>query len=517
MTKRKMIRQTTGRGLDAKSAFVGLVDFGLFAEKMPPCFTSEGLSGQVNPALAKIETEEDSNKLNESLGKFIHSQIRYQSLRDTNIPRHFAVPHPESYLAHCLAIKRCWGKIKDHCAKPSKPVSRIYVRKTIEDRIFKMDYKGEERFEVEAEEIAFQTGATHIVKADISKCFPSIYTHSIPWAIHGKAAAKKNHSLLLEGNLLDRSCQVLADHQTNGIAIGPHSSNVIAEIILTKIDELLINKGYERFTRHIDDYKFYATSHHEAEGFIRDLNLALREFELYLNEKKTQIVRLPHPASTSWVNQLNQFSFPGGYIRFSTVRSFLDLGLELSQSYGTSAVLNYAIKMVPTRLNSRAKRLFTAEVINICLSYPYLAPLMQGHVFERHRHSDTDLQIETLGNEIIRIGIEKVYPEATAYALYLAIKYNLKLSMAEAELKEVITIDDCLSNVLLWEYAGLNKLNKIKAWLRTRANNLKGQDKRDQDEQWLFLYHVWSISDLRGNGQNFLADLKNQGFTFIKF
>lgn len=35
-------------------------------------------------------------------------------------------------------------------------------------------------------------GKRYVVKADISTCFPSIYTHSIPWALAGKATAKKN-------------------------------------------------------------------------------------------------------------------------------------------------------------------------------------------------------------------------------------------------------------------------------------------------------------------------------------
>jgi len=512
-----MLRQTTGRDLSADAAFVGLTDFGLFAEKMPPCFTSEGLSSQVNTALAKIETETDSKKLKKAFDKVTHSQIRYQSLRDINIPRHLAIPHPESYLAHCLAIKRCWKKIKTHCAKPSKPVSRIFVRQTCEDRVFKMNYKGLERFEAEEDEIGYRTGATHLVKADISKCFPSIYTHSIPWAIHGKPMAKKNRDLMLEGNLLDRSCQILADSQTNGLAIGPHSSNVISEIILTRIDATLLNKGYTRFTRHIDDYTFYATSHQQAEEFIRDLNLGLREFELYLNEKKTQIVDLPQPASASWVNELNRFSFPDGEIRFSTVRSFLDLALELTQTHGTSAVLNYAIKMIPKRLNDRAKRLFTIEATNLCLAYPYLAPIMEENVFARHRNSETEARITALGNELIRIGIEKIHPDSIAHALYLAIEYDFEISLSEDELKEIIMIDDCLSNVLLWEYATRKSLAKVTKWLRTRANNLKIQEKQDQDAQWLLIYTIWSDADLCGNGQSFLADLKKQNFEFTKF
>ena len=256
----------------------------------------------------------------------------------------------------------------------------------------------------------------------------------------------------------------------------------------------------------------------QAEEFIRDLNMALREFELYLNEKKTQIVDLPQPASASWVNELNRFIFPDGEIRFTTVRSFLDLALELTQRHGTSAVLNYAIKMIPKRLNDRAKRLFTIEATNLCLAYPYLAPIMEESVFVGHRNSETEERITALGNELIRIGIEKVHPDSIAHALYLAIKYNFEISsLSEDELKAIIMIDDCLSNVLLWEYATRKSLAKVKNWLRTRANNLKTQEKQDQDAQWLLIYTIWSEADLRGNGQSFLADLKKQNFEFTKF
>lgn len=37
-------------------------------------------------------------------------------------------------------------------------------------------------------------GKRFVVKADISTFFPSIYTHSIPWALVGKAVAKQNRS-----------------------------------------------------------------------------------------------------------------------------------------------------------------------------------------------------------------------------------------------------------------------------------------------------------------------------------
>jgi hypothetical protein len=65
-------RQTTGIDLDEDDAYVGLVDFGLFAEKVPPCFTSEGLAAEVPAAMERILREKDSSKL----GKLIAKQTR---------------------------------------------------------------------------------------------------------------------------------------------------------------------------------------------------------------------------------------------------------------------------------------------------------------------------------------------------------------------------------------------------------------------------------------------------------
>ena len=55
-----MAIQTTGKGLNPDDAFVGLVDFGLFAEKTPPCFNSAGLSTHITARMKRILTENDS-------------------------------------------------------------------------------------------------------------------------------------------------------------------------------------------------------------------------------------------------------------------------------------------------------------------------------------------------------------------------------------------------------------------------------------------------------------------------
>lgn len=498
---------------------MGLVNYGLFNAKFPPCFTSEDLSSHVPKKLLSLITENDEKKLNKILKECRHDFIRYESLRDIKIPRQMGIPHPESHIVQCLALKRHWKEIKNHCAKPQTPVSRIFAQKTSSKRIFRMNYEGMERFKNEEENIQNMMGAYYAVLVDISNCFSSIYTHSIPWAMHGRNKCKKNHSVSLTGNFLDRATQITRDGQTNGILTGPDTSNVISEIILSQIDNKMIKKKSNQFSRHIDDYTFYAETHAEAEDFIRELGMQLREYELILNSRKTEILRMPLPIKETWVRELNSFRLPpkGAIVRFGTVRSLMDLALKLAQAAETDAVLNYAIKMVPKRLDRRAKRLFVQQAVNLTLLYPYLAPILDEHVFDKHRHNGIEKVIRKFCEQLLEIGIQRIYSDVIAYALYYSLKYDLQLSTLRNKFREIINIDDCLSNVLLLEYAKHHKIKKIQEAIRRRANRLKGMDTREKDRFWLLIYQMWSAKTLNAEDQSFWAKLKRKKFEFLKF
>lgn len=144
--------------------------------------------------MALTVEEADDEKLASYLKKLDHDYMRYEALRDINIPRHLGIPHPEAYAVQSLAISRHWKEIATHCNQPNPAISRIHVRHTGSGSIFEMNYKGRERYQLEEDEIRWMAGAQYVVHADVASCFPSIYTHSIPWALHGKAASKKSAS-----------------------------------------------------------------------------------------------------------------------------------------------------------------------------------------------------------------------------------------------------------------------------------------------------------------------------------
>lgn len=514
--------ETTGAGLSDQDILEGLLDYGLFSEVLPPCFVSKKLSKCIASELMPILKMRNSNKLRRFMQNRVRDFIRFEPLSHYNIPRQFGIPHPESYVVQSLVIQRCWAMIKRHCAKPRIPVSRIFVHRMDNERIFVMNYPGDKSTQEAREEqdIISQIGARYLVHTDISRCFPSIYSHSIPWALLGFTKAKEQRQLSLGGNLLDAATRGVSDGQTNGILIGPHASNIISEIVLTQIDVKMLQK-YNYFYRNIDDYVFYAKTQTECEAFIRDLEFNLRRFNLSLNPNKTNLCELPQATEEYWVRMLRSFPWPEPSeakpdIEFKTVRLFMDLALDLSKKWQHFAVLNYAIKSVPPRLDKYAKSLFVQEVINLIILYPYLTFVFERYVIEKHEYTNTGDIFPKLIKELLAIGLRKLYPAAITFALYFALKYKYPVPSISRDFRKIIQIADCLSLTLLREYARFFKVPEVLKAVDRFSYKLETMSQQEQDRYWLLIYQSWSVDKLKKAKQLFLAELKRKQFCFIK-
>lgn len=146
---------------------------------------------------------------------------------------------------------------------------------------------------------------SRLLKLDVSKCFDSIYTHTLPWALLGKSSTKDNLNVSKRtfGGRFDELMQNLNNGETNGIVIGPEFSRIFAELILQNIDIQLqsclsIEEGmrnkvdYEIF-RYVDDFFVF---HHDVEhgrAIERHLGVLLREFKLNLNAQKATVLEKP--------------------------------------------------------------------------------------------------------------------------------------------------------------------------------------------------------------------------------
>ncbi|SFN20791.1 Reverse transcriptase (RNA-dependent DNA polymerase) [Paenimyroides ummariense] len=157
----------------------------------------------------------------------------------------------------------------------------------------------------------------YVLKTDIKNFYPSIYTHSIAWAIHTKAIIRKKGNRTDYTNFLglklDRLFQSANDGCTNGIAIGPAITDLIGEIILSTVDtecsKIIDSKGIDFLAvRFKDDYRFLCQSKEDANFIIKTLQKQMSLFNLTLNESKSQIDELPEGLFREWTAEYQPFS-----------------------------------------------------------------------------------------------------------------------------------------------------------------------------------------------------------------
>lgn len=143
-----------------------------------------------------------------------------------------------------------------------------------------------------------------LMKFDISKCFDSIYTHTITWALLNKDIVKDkiSESDNTFGGEFDRFMQNTNYGETNGIIIGPEFSRIFAEIILQQIDfdiyktlkteELFHKRDYELF-RYVDDFFLFYNDESTKERIHELFSLRLRDYKMSINGNKSQVYEKP--------------------------------------------------------------------------------------------------------------------------------------------------------------------------------------------------------------------------------
>lgn len=145
---------------------------------------------------------------------------------------------------------------------------------------------------VEQSSLIYSLEYSHILHTDVTDCYGSLYTHSIPWALHGRENAKINkRKKSLLGNKIDSHIQASRYGQTNGISQGSVLMDFIAEIVLGYVDQLISDELAAsqdfRILRYRDDYRIFANSDYQAETVLKIISDKLRIVGMKLGVSKT--------------------------------------------------------------------------------------------------------------------------------------------------------------------------------------------------------------------------------------
>lgn len=481
-----------------------LLAYGLFTEKLPPILSSEMF---YNYCTALTTPFADGWK----------QYIYHESMRNMNVPRPLGIPNPMAYQKLCQCLADNWDKLKTHFSQQTSnqdyKISRIHIRKLSKNNaLFSMSYSN---WKIDgAPESDLLIGSRYIVKADISTCFLSIYTHAIPWALAGKTYAKQHSGKKYQSewyNRIDHFTQNCKNGETHGLLIGPHASNLLSELILTVIDKHLYDAGW-RYIRNIDDYTCYVDTYEAGQNFLIALGEELRNFDLSLNFKKTEIQELPVASVEQWVRKINSISLMqrNGKLDFIGVRAYLDSAIELMQSNKmNSAILNYAIKVLAGQeLTPNAKEYCIKTIFHFCLIYPYLVPLLEKNVFDKFTVSRE--QIKNLSQKIFKNGLDQKNYELICYALYFAVKYEFEI--IEVDPDGAISSNSCLFKLFAYLYFKKHSNGIAERKMKMHACSLASNED-DFNRNWLFVYESLPQSDLKGEWK----PLKKAGVSFVKW
>lgn len=542
--------------------YEGFLGYGLFAEQLPSIFTSEPFM------LYMKENYSDSIVLNNQNNKnspLYTEWIDVDILRNTAVPRTLSIPNPFSYHNLCCELKKVWPELQKVFRENTKnwkqnKVIKVHIRKQKGTKsLFKLSYNNWRKDGDSNANLNWLIGSKYIVQADMSSCFPSIYTHSLPWAIMGKDIAKREHQKRKREkdtnnekihqeyecwNKLDAFTRYIKNNETHGLLIGPHASNVLSEIIFTKIDSALVSWKYERA---IDDYTCYVATLDQAEAFLSDLTKQLRVYGLNLNHKKTKIKVLPTGNLDTKHDKLKiseiailpdreyekitkdtdnnrgrkgkriEYQLKKRNLDYQQVKGYLSQAIQLACTEQTDiSLVNYAIKLLGNseqfELSKSAKKYFYIMSLSLASLYPYLLKILDKSVMPM-RPKDAIYKTK-LVKKILNHAKDANQFEECYYAIYFDIKYKLniieflsKTNNSHQTPKEIlheysnwiIESNDCLLKLFGWLWVKHYQCDELVVKFQEEAERLARIG--DWDKNWLFNYECLDeekLDELRG-------------------
>ncbi|WP_312608285.1 RNA-directed DNA polymerase [Agrobacterium pusense] len=339
-----------------------LLSKGYFPKELPPTFTTADFGALSIEILGDWRTAKVFST-NEKVGKTASKKKRRdaytydvdsaeaeiitkpkRSYERRNI--HITHPVPQALLAYELSQN--WAAVQKWLSKQTYSADEIRVSENFDRSIKGINFPLHR-----AKKAYLEATSDWLVKTDITRFYPSIYTHSIPWAAYGKERVKSAMSSY-KGSLADRLdvlVRACNRNQTIGIPIGPETSRILAEIISARIDVDFHAKcpsiGFGSVDRLQDDWNIGVETLERAENVLSVITTIYRAYGLDINGSKTSVQRIIASQQSAWTSEIGAFlSHRRGGLSGARLREFLNLCLRLQAEFASDPVINYALSVI---------------------------------------------------------------------------------------------------------------------------------------------------------------------------
>jgi hypothetical protein len=488
----------------------GIIGRGYLPKELPPGFTSKVCASVLGKNMSTIPsafTQTDRVSMNAN-----HNLLSRGSLR-----RQLGIPNPTNFFRLARFVVANWNMLTSITG--SSDISMTSPIGERHPRAIGSEFSFVER---DNRRVHLRGQSRYVLRADISQLYHSIYTHSISWAIHGKVNAKaKRNDRTLKGNILDRLVRNSQEGQSIGIPIGPDTSFLIAEIILSVNDIALSGKGVKNAFRAIDDYEFGCDSLNEAESRREELQEVLNEYQLVLNADKTYVTELPVPIESLAISELRRYVFSSrnrGTQRNQIIHYF-DQAFVFSKEYPEDAILKYAISRLSGVLVIRENREICEDLLMQCVIVDPSVIEKALNQLLRYKDMGYSLDLDHIGevfNKVISKHARLGHSSEVAWALWGLIVLGLQISDSSAA--EAARMSDSIVAILMLD-ARAKGFVSSSVDLSHFESYMNGKDL--YGEQWLLAYEAnvknwlpWTSKRDYVQQDTYFGFLKNRGVYF---
>lgn len=491
-----------------------LLRLGYLPSQLPPPFKTAELAHYYADLLAAWGTLPPATGSSGKKARSAKSEV-FSVARAGHQRRTTSIPNPvaQTYLAK--AVVENWGNIVGHFRRSRTSASHPRFRRDSKRAasLPSMQTLYERR-------LLQGAGFRYVLRTDISRFFPTIYTHSIPWALHGKATAKINRKVTPKyfGNLLDLAVRQCQDEQTFGLPIGPDTSHIIAECIATAIDVDLAKRLRARPPgfRYVDDYYLFFETYTAAEAALAHLVRSLKDFELQINFEKTKICRTEDLEEDSWTHVLRSFSIATeGHRQRSDINHYFERARELAKRYSDESVMVYALRRAESVIVRKENWApFEAQLCLAAAAHPValqtVARILStysklGYQLDRSR-------LTRLVNSLLGEHAPLEHHSEVAWCLWICKELGLSISQANIDL--VAEMNSAVCALILLDLAASGSLAKSPP-----ASKWKVVERPDAlwEDSWMLSYEAgvrgW-VSDTHIQADPHFNELRSRNVRF---
>src|SRR6266508_56705 len=452
---------------------------GYFPRELPPTFTTAPFASFVAAQPSAVSSVRSTRGV-------LHNLAGPGGLR-----RSLRIPNPFAHADLCHEMEQHAALLQAHLTAVSLSASRPRATGSLGRAVVPRLRIGE----LPTLRARRWRGARYLLRTDVNLFYSSIYTHSIPWALHGKPVAKANVGKApLPGDRIDRASRNQQWAQTTGIPIGPDTSLIIAETILAAVDRALEARfpGALRGFHYLDDYELVFRTLAEAERVLVEIQTALAEYELVLNPRKTSLVEMPAALEEAWVLELSRFP-----IRATPRRQTNDFvalfsrAFELAAQHREHAVLRYAIMRVRSEaVGAVGWRTFEGVMLNAATVEPSALPAaigVLGSTAAKGGHNVSKRALEEVIEAVILRHAPLAHGSEVAWSLWAALSFDVRLSNDVAAV--VARMEDDIV-ALLALHADVRGLFQTGVLDRTQWAAIAASADAAEAEHWLLAYGV---------------------------